>query len=49
MYACGSSFAQARRDANATFNAFNGNNNAGAKNNEEFFGQLCGHIERKIL
>ena len=37
-YAYESSFAQARRDANATFNAFNGNNNnAGAKNNEEFF------------
>ena len=34
MYAYGSSFAQARRDANSNFNAFNGN--AGVKN-EEFF------------
>jgi hypothetical protein len=50
MYAYGSSFAQARRDANATFNAFNGNNNnAGAKNNEIFRRRLRGHIERKIL
>ena len=36
IFAYGSSFAQARRDANASFNTFNGNSNVGV-NNEEFF------------